>query len=344
MRTQPHDLSEDDIRATLAANWDFATATLSYQPVGFGSHHWLAGDAAGRQLFLTVHDLTAMLTSLADTADAAFARLRTAFECAVSLRRDEHLDFVIAPLSAADGQVVRRLSGRYTLAACPYVADCEPGHEGNFEEADRAVVLRLLAALHRASPPAAPQTCDFSLHQADGLRSALASTSRPWSAGPYGERARELLARHAAEVRALLAAYDELARQVRSSPERLVVTHGEPGPWNTLRTPGGFIVVDWDFVQLAPPERDLWDMAESDDSVLAAYTEATGTAIDSAALALFRMWYDLAEIAGYICLFRDPHEETEDAAESWENLEFFLRPAERWRQLQCSGPGLPGRS
>jgi hypothetical protein len=92
--------------------------------------------------------------------------------------------------------------------------------------------------------------------------------------------------------------------------------------------------VDWDFVQLAPPERDLWELAETDPSVLAAYTEATGTVVDSNALALFRMWYDLAEIAGYIELFRAAHGDTEDTAESWRNLEYFLRPAERWPQLR----------
>lgn len=333
MFTQPDDLPEDDIRATLAANWNFRAVALSYQPVGFGSHHWLAADATGRQLFLTIHDLTVMLDGTTDTADAAYGRLRTSFECAVSLRRDEQLDFVIAPLPDADGRVVRRLSARYTMAVCPYLADSEPGHEGAFAAADRPAVLRLLVALHQARPPAAPQRCDFAV-STDGLRAALASMNEPWSGGPYGERARGLLARHAAEVNGLMTAYDGLVRQVRSSPGRLVVTHGEPGPWNTLKTPSGFVIVDWDFVQLAPPERDLWDLAETDSSVLAAYTEATGTAIDPAALALFRMWFDLSEIAGYICLFRDAHTQTADAAESWENLQFFLRPAERWPDLQ----------
>jgi spectinomycin phosphotransferase len=135
-------------------------------------------------------------------------------------------------------------------------------------------------------------------------------------------------------VIALMTAYRKLAAAARSRPERFVVTHGEPGAWNVLKTPAGLVVVDWDFVQLAPPERDLWRLAETGRSVLAAYTEATGTAIDSGALALFRMWYDLAEIAGYIELFRTGHDDTADAAESWKNLEHFLRPAERWPQLR----------
>jgi hypothetical protein len=339
--TQPDDLSEDVIRAALAAGWDYRAGALSYQPVGFGSHHWLAADAAGRQLFLTVHDLTAMLTGRADTAEAAFGRLQVAFECAVSLRRDVRLDFVIAPLPAADGRVVWRLSARYTIAVCPYLSDCEPGYEGEFAAADRPAVVRLLAALHRARPLAVPQRCDFAVPHADGLRAALAGMNGRWSDGPYGERARSLLVRHAAELTALLATYEELVRRVRSSPGQLVVTHGEPGTWNTLKTPTGFVLVDWDFVQLAPPERDLWDLAESDSSVLAAYAEATGTTVDPAALALFRMWYDLSEIAGYICLFRGVHADTEDAAESRENLEFYLRPAERWTNLQRTQPSKP---
>jgi spectinomycin phosphotransferase len=336
--TRPEDLPEGQIRAELAASWNFAGAALRYLPVGFGSHHWLATDAAGRQLFLIVHDLPRMLHSRADTAEAAFGRLETAFECALSLRRDANLEFVIAPVPTASGQVVRRLPGRYSLAACPYLTGCEPGSEGDFPATDRPAVVRLLTELHRATPLAAPLRCDFGLPNADGLRAAIDSTGEPWRTGRYGEPARALLARHAAGVTALMTAYGTLADDVRSRPERCVVTHGEPDPRNVLKTPAGFVIVDWDFVRLAPPERDLWDLAEADRSVLAAYTEATRTAIDSGALALFRMQYDLAEIAEYIELFRGPHDDTEDTAESWKNLDYFLRPAERWPHLPLPAP------
>jgi hypothetical protein len=332
--TRPADLTDGQIWSELAASWDFAAETLSYLPVGFGSHHWLAADAAGRQLFLTVHDLPGTLISRVDTAEAAFCRLETAFGCALSLRRDANLEFVIAPVPTVSGEIVGRLSERYSLAACPYLADCQPGHEGEFEPADRPTVVGLLTELHRAAPAVAPQHCDFGLHNADGLRAAIDSTGVPWHTGPYGERARVLLAGHAAGVIALIAAYGELAAVARSRPDRFVVTHGEPGPWNVLKTPAGFVFVDWDFVRLAPPERDLWELAQTDGAVLAAYTRATGTVIDSSALALFRMWYDLAEIAGYIELFRAAHDDTADSAESWKNLQYFLRPAERWPQLR----------
>jgi hypothetical protein len=48
------------------------------------------------------------------------------------------------------------------------------------------------------------------------------------------------------------------------------------------------------------------------------------------------MWYDLSEIASYIELFRVAHDDTEDTAESWKNLEYFLRPAQRWPQLRLA--------
>jgi hypothetical protein len=86
--TRPDDLTERQIRAELAASWNFAAQTLSYLPVGFGSHHWRATDTAGNHLFLIVHDLPHMLHSRLDTTEAAFGRLETAFGCALSLHRD----------------------------------------------------------------------------------------------------------------------------------------------------------------------------------------------------------------------------------------------------------------
>jgi hypothetical protein len=336
--TRPGDLTDRQIAAELAAGWDFAAETLGYLPVGFGSHHWLAVNAAGQQLFLTVHDLRQMLHNREDTAQAAFGRLETAFGCALALRRDADLEFVVAPVPTPGGEVVRRLSERYSLAAFPYLADCEPGYEGEFPAADRLAVLHLVTRLHQTRPTVAPQQCDFELQKADDLRAAIDDMIEPWQTGPYGEPARALLARHAAGVTGLLGAYDEMARQARSKPERFVVTHGEPGPWNVLKSPAGFLFVDWDFVQLAPPERDLYDMAEADRSVLAAYREATGTEINPGALDLFRMWFDLSEIGEYIAMFRNAHDHTEDTAESWKNLEEFLRPAERWPKLRLPAP------
>ena len=109
-----------------------------------------------------------------------------------------------------------------------------------------------------------------------------------------------------------------------------MITHGEPHASNVMLTPSGPRLVDWDTALFAPPERDLWMLADEDDSVLPAYMAATGVEIDDHALDLYRLWYDLAEIGGYLTLFRSRHGETADTEESWVNLVEFLQPSQRW--------------
>ncbi len=117
----------------------------------------------------------------------------------------------------------------------------------------------------------------------------------------------------------------------------MVITHGEPHAGNVVVTQAGLSLVDWESARRAAPERDLWQWAERDESLLARYVAATGAQIDRDALALYRMWYDLIEIGGYLRLFRAPHGLTADTEESWRNLRFFLRPAERWPSLARHG-------
>jgi thiamine kinase-like enzyme len=240
---------------------------------------------------------------------------------------------VLAPVAAATGSVVTRLTDRYALAVHPYLDDAKSRSDGTFaSSADRLAVVRLLARLHGAQA-SQPDLDPFAVPQAAQLQAAIERTGEVWDAGPYAARARQLLARHAVGVAGLLAAYECLARRVAARPERMVITHGEPHGANVLQTSDGFIFVDWDTALLAPPERDLWDLAETDASVLAAYSAMTGAVIDQDALRLYRLWYDLAEISCYIVWFRSSHGDTADTAEAWQNLQYYLRPAERWPDL-----------
>jgi aminoglycoside phosphotransferase (APT) family kinase protein len=235
--------------------------------------------------------------------------------------------------------VLRRLTDRYSLVVHPYLAHRHSGRDGEFESsADRHAVLALLVRLHRAKA-ARPPADDFEIPGRAALLAAMHSTGQPWQAGPYGARSRDLLARHAADLRALLTAFDGLASRVRAQAGRMVITHGGPDAANVLKTPGGLVFVDWESALLAPPERDLWALAESDPRLLDAYSAAAGTAIHTDALALYRMWYDLAEISLYVRWFRSGHDDTADAAEGWRNLQYFLRPAQRWPDLLARPAG-----
>ncbi len=334
MFTQPRDIEEDSLLRALTDGWGFTPAALGYRPVGFGSHHWLASGSGGDRLFVTVDDLVAKLSSESDSVDAAFGRLAAAFATARSLHRDCGLAFVVAPVPATDGRLLTRLQDRYSMVVHPYLDGEQAGPESAFEQrADQQHVISLLVTLHNARPAALPQADDFAVPLRAELAAAMNQIGQPWQAGPYAERCRALLAEQAADLARLLGACDDLAAKVAARPERMVVTHGEPGAHNVVKTPAGLMLVDWDSVLLAAPERDLWALAEHDQSVLAAYSAASGTRIDEDALAFYRMWYDLFEIAGYVELFRHPHDDTADAAESWRNLQYFLQPAARWPEV-----------
>jgi spectinomycin phosphotransferase len=58
-------------------------------------------------------------------------------------------------------------------------------------------------------------------------------------------------------------------------------------------------------------------LATVDGQEAAQYVEETGQELDPAALELYRLAWDLSDVAGYLDVFRAPHERTEDTAQAW---------------------------
>ena len=333
MFTEPDDLPNTAVARALQDRWGFTAVSLEYQPVGFGSHHWLATDRTGRRLFATADDLAAKRRTAHETTDDAFGRLCHAFGTALALRGEAGLNFVIAPLVTATGRVAARLSERYSLVVHPYVMGTAAGQDGEFTKAgDRQAVVDMLIQIHGAQA-GKPHVDDFVVPHLDTLQAMIRHTGDAWRGGPYAQRAQQLLRTHARDLHALIAAYHGLARRVAAQPERMVITHGEPHAGNVIVTADGLVLVDWDTTLAAPPERDLWDLGGDDAALLDHYAAVTGTEIDDAALSLYRLWFDLAEVGGYLGRFQAPHEDTADTRESWKELQHFLRPAERWPSL-----------
>jgi spectinomycin phosphotransferase len=73
-------------------------------------------------------------------------------------------------------------------------------------------------------------------------------------------------------------------------------------------------------VGLAPPERDLWLVATASGEEVALYAELTGHEVSQAAMSLFRLTWELTDVAAYIEQFRSPHQHSEDADDAWLNL------------------------
>ena len=73
------------------------------------------------------------------------------------------------------------------------------------------------------------------------------------------------MADRAGRLRERLADFDR--RVDEASGADLVVTHGEPHPGNLVMVEDSPVLVDWDTVGLAPPERDLWLVADGPDDL-----------------------------------------------------------------------------
>ncbi|SEO82036.1 phosphotransferase [Actinacidiphila rubida] len=312
MEDRPEGISDQDVATALADGWGLDVRSVTYRPVGFGSYHW-AVDAPTRPLFATVD-------ALRDDPAARLRELRAAMGTALALHCDAGLEFVVAPVPSVTGEPLLPLGERHTLAVFPEV-EGTAGEFGPHRDEDRSDVLDLLVRLHAAGADAPPT--DLLLPGRDGLDDALAAVGRPWGGGPYAEPARALLADRAAHVRGLLAEFDRLTGEVRRDGSPWVVTHGEPHPGNVIRGRDGLHLVDWDTVRLAPPERDVW-MLGADAALLASYTRATGRPLSPAALALYPLWWTLADVAAYVALFRGPHRSTPDVRSAFTYLSAAL--------------------
>lgn len=283
MLTPPSGLSDADLVAALAS-WG-VEGPVRYRPVGFGSHHWVAEDH-----FVTVDE------------DPDFQQL------AASLRSAADVPVAVAPLLTLSGDPLVRV-GRFAVTVYPFVTG-ESFAWGEFRDtAHRQATLDLVLAVHRTRPRHALAD-DF----------AVRMPPMPMDEGPYSARAAALLTAHAAAIARSHVRYSELAARVDQN--RMVLTHGEPHPGNTMLTPDGWRLIDWDTALVAPPERDLWHLATSE--TLAAYEEAMGIRPDEDMLALYRLRWDLTDLAEFATGFARPHDGSADDVESWRLLRGLL--------------------
>ena len=318
MLTPPDGVPETALAPMLERWWGLAAASVQYQAVGWGSHHWDVTDTAGRRWFVTLDELEHKRRSADEPLTAGFGRLRAALAAARDLR-DGGASFVVAPVPTADGEPVARVSDGYGVAVYPFI-DGERFGWGEFSSPEhRLGVLGLVAAVHTA-PAAARRHAradDYAVPHRDDLEAACAPAGEAPDCGPYARPAALLMKQHAAPVGRLLARYDRLVRQARARGTAAVLTHGEPHPGNTMRTADGWLLIDWDTALVAPPERDLWSLDPGDGSILEAYARATGVRAQPYLLDLYRLQWDIADVAIEVSRFRRPHAGSIDDDEAW---------------------------
>jgi spectinomycin phosphotransferase len=329
VNTLPDEFDAGELSGFLAAGWGFDLEAAHYAPVGAGSYHWLVRDRAGERGFVTVDDLDHK-SWLGDDRERTFAGLRRAFDTAAALRHSG-LGFVVAPTAARDGETVLRVAPRYALALFPFV-DGESSEWGRHESPEeRAALVALLAELHEATPAVASvaHSVGLELPGRQLLEAALRELKGPWTGGPFSEPAREALASHASDVTDLVGLADRLAAEVAGRGKSWVVTHGEPHSGNVMRIGATRLLVDWDTVALAPPERDLWMVVESADDA-AIYSDATGRQVDDDAVTFFRLTWDLKDLAEHLGVLRSPHPESEDTQRAFDGLVNCVTSRDHW--------------
>ncbi len=315
MKAPPDGFDESALAAAVANRWRIDVESLSYEAVGGGSHHWLLRTPGAGYRFLTVDDLGTNPWLGADF-DSTFAGLDAALRTA-RLLRDSGLDFVVAPVPAADGSMAARLDARFSVSVFPYLAGRAGIFGEPFSRRDHHDLCALWARLHLSTQAVADGAPRRSLEVPGraGLDAAMSALDAPWTGGPYSERARHWLDVNRDLVGAELDRYDRLAREVAS--KEFLITHGEPHAGNLIRTDDGLRLIDWDTVALAPPERDLWLLADD----LSAYVEATGRQVDSSALEFYRLAWLITDVAAFVDQLREPHMDNADNAHAMRALE-----------------------
>ena len=133
------------------------------------------------------------------------------------------------------------------------------------------------------------------------------------------------------ELAELLTLADRLRADAEKHGGDWVVTHGEPHAANVMRTSEGRVLLDWDTVALAPPERDLWMLVVGGGAEAAdLYARATGTTVNEAAIDFFRLTWDLKDLAEYLKVFRSPHQENADTVRQCQALTNAVTIRDTW--------------
>jgi spectinomycin phosphotransferase len=280
MREPPAEVDDADLLAEVRRAWDADIVRVEHEPLGFGAHHWAAYDDRGPRLFVTLDGLEPKRSA---------ARLEAAYAAAATLR-DQGLEFVVAPLLAADGTRTVPFSGG--ALSCTTWLDGTPP-----DTLDVAWTSDALRRLHAAVPPAGLPLWR-QVVGADLADTTAQLTQRAWGPGPYADRARDAVREHLGDLAGWAARYHALAEVARTRP--WVATHGEPEEGNQLLTADARLILDWESLKLAPAELDLRTLVD-------AGAEPHEIGADLEMLELFDLEWRLDEISQYAAWFAAPH-------------------------------------
>jgi spectinomycin phosphotransferase len=281
---------EEQLRKVVAEQYDGASDTLQFVPVGEDSWSYRFGD-----LWISVRrDLR--------------GHFPVAYEAA-SLLRDSGNDFVLAPLVGADGRAVRMVDNHPVLVF-PYLHGTPV--ELPLRPVELADIITVIARLHTSSLSIKLGREDYELSFDNDLDWSLwrATTAMP-DTGPYTARLRDLILAHQNNIVTLRTELKELGAICSASDDALVLTHGEPHPGNFFRCGKRIVLMDWGELMWGPAERDWYHIVS---------TLGTGPECRRDFLRFYQIRWWLSELAEYATTFFGTHSGGAHDDLMWRNL------------------------
>lgn len=312
MRSRFEPITEQAIRDAVLDGWGLKLVELRYLPEGGGAYHWAGCTRAGSRWFVTIDDLDTK-PWLGGDRDSVFNGLVACYRAAMDLRVSGS-SFVVAPEATSSGAAAERVDERHSVCVFEYV-DGEHGQWGQaLSPGALNGLVAMLAQLHLSVvTPRGLARRGLEVPGRHGLEAALTELGHVWDGGPLSELARRELTLHAEVVQDWFTDLDRSATVLAEHAAATVLTHGEPHPGNLIHTRAGMVLVDWDTVALAPPERDLWMIATTGDDALTDYRMLTGITPSDAAISAYRLLWALSDVAAFIIQLRREHRHDADA-------------------------------
>jgi spectinomycin phosphotransferase len=84
------------------------------------------------------------------------------------------------------------------------------------------------------------------------------------------------------------------------------------------------MLVDWDTVAMARPERDLWMLVEVDDRVARTYQQLTGVSLDPELLAAYRRLWATTDLAMFAAQLLTEHADDADTRQALSGIGSIL--------------------
>jgi len=283
MLTKP-DIADEVIISRLQEEYNLHVATLTFLPIGADLR-------------------TAVYRVLAEDGTIYFMKLRRKFNDVIVrvplFLKENGVQEIIVPYEAKSGQHWADF-GEHKIILYPFI-EGKDGFERELTDQHRRALGAALRKIHTASIPTelteSIRKETFSTEWRDDMKSYQAQVEKKIFTEPTAAKLVEFMKSKRSEITRLIERAEELALELQSKPEELVLCHTDLHGGNILISNTGDLlyIVDWDDPILAHKERDLMFIGGGIDEIWksereeAMFYEGYGkTDINLSALAYYR--------------------------------------------------------